>query len=71
VARLLVQLKLRLLLNALRSSSQAKAAFIVSSIVAGLVAAGTFAGLAALRGNSASVDLTAVIFTLFAVRTKL
>jgi hypothetical protein len=37
VARLLVQLKLRLLLNALRSSSQAKAGFIVSSIAAVLL----------------------------------
>jgi ABC-2 type transport system permease protein len=66
VARLLVQLKLRLLRNALRSSTQAKAGFIVSMIFAVLVAAGTFAGLAALRGNGASVDLTTVIFTLFA-----
>ena len=66
MARLLVQLKLRLLRNALRSSGQAKAGFIISTIVAVLVAAGTFAGLAALRGNSASVDLTTVIFTLFA-----
>jgi ABC-2 type transport system permease protein len=66
VARLLVQLKLRLLRNALRSSTSAKAGFIVSLIVACLVAAGTFAGLAALRGNGASVDLTTVVFTLFA-----
>jgi len=66
VARLLVQLKLRLLRNALRSSTQAKAGFIVSLIVALLVAAGTFAGLAALRGQGASVDLTTVIFTIFA-----
>jgi ABC-2 type transport system permease protein len=66
MARLLVQLKLRLLRNALRSSSSAKAGFIVSMIVAGLVAAGTFAGLATLRGKSASVDLTTVVFTLFA-----
>jgi ABC-2 type transport system permease protein len=66
VARLLVQLKLRLLRNALRSSTQAKAGFIVSLIIAALVAAGTFAGLAALRGQGASVDLTTVIFTIFA-----
>ena len=66
MARLLVQLKLRLLRNALRSSAQAKAGFIVSMIFAGLVAAGTFAGLAALRGQGASVDLTTVTFTLFA-----
>jgi len=63
---LLVQLKLRLLRNALRSSGQAKAGFIVSSIFALLLAIGTFAGLAALRGNSASVDLTTVVFTVFA-----
>ena len=66
MARLLVQLKLRLLRNALRSSAQAKVGFIVSMIFAGLVAAGTFAGLAALRGQGASVDLTTVTFTLFA-----
>jgi ABC-2 type transport system permease protein len=66
VARLLVQLKLRLLRNALRSSRAAKTAFILSTAVAALVALGAFAGLAALRGQSASVDLTTVIFTLFA-----
>lgn len=66
MAWLLVQLKLRLLRNALRSSTSAKAAFIISMIFAGLVAAGTFAGLAALRGQGASVDLTTVVFTLFA-----
>ena len=66
MARLLVQLKLRLLRNALRSSTSAKVAFIVSTIFAGLVAAGTFAGLAVLRGNGASVDLTTVVFTVFA-----
>jgi ABC-2 type transport system permease protein len=66
VARLLVQLKLRLLRNALRSSTQAKVSFVISTTFAVLVAAGTFAGLAALRGHSAAVDLTTVIFTLFA-----
>jgi ABC-2 type transport system permease protein len=66
VARLLVQLKLRLLRNALRSSRGAKAGFIVSTFWAGLVAAGTFVLLALLRGQSASVDLTTVIFTGFA-----
>jgi ABC-2 type transport system permease protein len=66
VARLLVQLKLRLLRNALRASTGAKIGFITSTIFAGLVAAGTFALLARLRGNSASVDLTTVIFTVFA-----
>jgi ABC-2 type transport system permease protein len=66
VARLLVQLKLRLLRNALRSSTAAKVSFILSTIFAGLVAVGTFVGLAALRGQSASVDLTTVVFTVFA-----
>jgi ABC-2 type transport system permease protein len=66
VARLLVQLKLRLLRNALRSSTSAKVGFIISTIVAVLVAAGTFAGLAVLRGQPASVDLTTVTFTVFA-----
>jgi ABC-2 type transport system permease protein len=66
VARLLVQLKLRLLRNALRSSAAGKASFIFSTVCAVLVALGTFAGLAALRGNGASVDLTTVVFTIFA-----
>jgi len=66
MARLLVELKLRLLRNALRSSGQAKAGFIVSTIFAVLVAIITFLGLAALRGHSASVDATTVVFTLFA-----
>jgi ABC-2 type transport system permease protein len=66
VARLLVQLKLRLLRNALRSSRQAKVSFILSIIFAGLAAVATFAGLAAQRGQSASVDLTTVVFTVFA-----
>jgi ABC-2 type transport system permease protein len=66
VARLLVQLKLRLLSNALRSSTRAKVSFVVSTVAAVLVAAGTFTGLALLRGQSASVDVTAVVFTLFA-----
>jgi ABC-2 type transport system permease protein len=67
MARLLVQLKLQLLRNALRSSAQAKAGFIISSVIAGILAIGTFAGLAALRGNDASVDLTSVVFTVFAL----
>ncbi len=41
MARLLVQLKLRLLRNALRSSTQAKVSFVISTIFAGLVAAVT------------------------------
>jgi ABC-2 type transport system permease protein len=66
VARLLVQLKLRLLRNALLSSTAAKASFVTSTIFAALIAAGTFTSLSLLRGNSASVDVTAVVFTLFA-----
>jgi ABC-2 type transport system permease protein len=66
VARILVQLKLRLLLGALRSTSGARAAFIASSAVALLVAVATFAELASLRHNAAAVDLTAALFTTFA-----
>jgi ABC-2 type transport system permease protein len=66
MARLLVQLKLRLLRNALRASGQAKTGFIISTVFAVLAAIGTFIGLAALRGHSASVDLTTVVFTFFA-----
>ena len=66
MARLLVQLKLRLLRNALRSSTQAKVGFIISTIFAVLVALAAFGSLAALRGHSASVDVTTVIFTVFA-----
>jgi ABC-2 type transport system permease protein len=66
MARLLVQLKLRLLTNALRSSTGTKISFIVSVIFAVLVAIGTFVILAALHGQSAAVDQTAVIFTVFA-----
>ena len=66
MARLLVQLKLRLLRNALRASTGAKVGFIFSTIWAGLVAAATFLLLALLRGQDASVDLTTVVFTGFA-----
>jgi ABC-2 type transport system permease protein len=66
MARLLVQLKLRLLTNALRSSTGAKVSFIISTIFAVLVAIGTFVILAALRGQSAAVDQTAAVFTVFA-----
>jgi len=66
MAWLLAALKLRLLRNALRSSPAAKVSFLVSTTFAGLTAIGTFAALALLRGQSASVDVTAVIFTLFA-----
>lgn len=66
MARILVQLKLRLLLGALRSTSAARVSFILSSTIALIVAIGTFAGLAGLRHNGAAVDLTAVVYTLFA-----
>jgi ABC-2 type transport system permease protein len=66
MARLLVQLKLRLLLNALRSSRTAKISFIISTTFAVLLAIGTFVVLASFRGKNTSVDLTAVIFTVFA-----
>jgi ABC-2 type transport system permease protein len=67
MARLLVQLKLQLLRNALRSSTAAKASFVVSTTFAALVAAGTFVIMAKLRGQSAAVDVTAVVFTVFAL----
>jgi ABC-2 type transport system permease protein len=66
MAWLLVQLKLRLLGNALRSSTAAKGSFVVSTILACVLAVGVFVVLALLRGQSASVDLTTVIFTVFA-----
>jgi ABC-2 type transport system permease protein len=66
MARLLVQLKLRLLRNALRSSTAAKVSFVVSTSLACVLAAGAFVVLALLRGQSTSVDLTTVIFTVFA-----
>jgi ABC-2 type transport system permease protein len=66
VAGILVQLKLRLLLGALRSSGGARASFIASALIALLVAVGTFAGLASLRHDGAAVDLTAAVFTMFA-----
>jgi ABC-2 type transport system permease protein len=66
LARLLVQLKLRLLTNALRSSRAAKLSFIVSTTFALLLAIGTFLVLAGFRGKATSVELTAIIFTVFA-----
>jgi ABC-2 type transport system permease protein len=67
MARLLVQLKLRLLLNALRSSTAAQTSFIISTFFAFVLAVGGFYVLTLLRGSSASVDLTTVVFTVFAV----
>ncbi len=66
MARVLVQLKLRLLLNALRSSTAAQTSFIISTFFAIVVAIGGFYVLALFRGLTASVDLTTVIFTMFA-----
>lgn len=66
MARLLVQLKLRLLRNALRASNGVKAAFVTSIVLAVLVAAGVFYVLARLRGHYGAVDLTTVVFTVFA-----
>jgi ABC-2 type transport system permease protein len=66
VARLLVQLKLRMVLNALRASGRAKVSFILSTFFACLLAIGTFVILSLLRGQAAAVDETSVVFTLFA-----
>ena len=66
MARILVQLKLRLLRNALHSSTPAKVSFILSTTIAVLVAVGAFVLLALLRGQASSVDVTAVVFTVFA-----
>jgi ABC-2 type transport system permease protein len=66
MARLLVALKLRLLRNALRSSTSARVSFLFSTALAGLVAIGAFVVLALFRGQAAAVDVTAVIFTAFA-----
>src|ERR1700722_11359428 len=67
MARLLVQLKLRLLRNALNSSTAARVSFLFSSYGALIVAIGVFWVLCLLRGSSASVALTSVIFTVFAL----
>lgn len=66
MAWLLVQLKLRLLVNAWRSSDPAKISFVISSAFAVLLAILAFLVLAGFRGRSTSVELTSVIFTVFA-----
>jgi ABC-2 type transport system permease protein len=66
MARRLVQLKLRLLRNALHSSTAAQVSFLISTALAILVAIGTFVVLALCRGQGASVDVASVIFTAFA-----
>jgi ABC-2 type transport system permease protein len=66
MARLLVQLKLRLVRNALRASTGARVAFVLSTCLAAVIAAGVFYLLAILRGDGiAAADLSTVIFTLF------
>ncbi len=67
MARLLVQLKLRMLANALRASTTARVSFLISTALALLVAIGTFWVLAQLRSLDASVDLITVIFSIFAI----
>jgi ABC-2 type transport system permease protein len=67
MARLLVQLKLRLVVNALRASTGAQIAFVLSTVFAALVAGGVFYLLAILPGGIAAANLTTVIFTLFAL----
>ena len=66
MARRLVQLKLRLLRNALHASTAAQVSFLVSTTLAILVAIGTFVVLALFRGQSVSVDVTSVTFTVLA-----
>jgi ABC-2 type transport system permease protein len=67
MARLLVQLKLRLLFNALRASSGARIAFVLSTTLAALFAGGIFYLLGMLPGGIAAADLTTVIFCFFGV----
>ena len=67
MARLLVELKLRLWLNALRASAGARVAFALSVICAAVVAGGVFYLLSILGGGIAAADLTTVIFSVFAV----
>ena len=63
MAWLLVQLKLRLVRNALRGSRQARGSFIFSCVAAALVAVALFLGLAAQRGQPEGVDVAATTFT--------
>jgi ABC-2 type transport system permease protein len=69
VARLLVELKLRMVGNALRSSAAARVSFLISTTLALLVAVGIFWLTAQFRllSESESVDLTTVIFSIFAI----
>jgi ABC-2 type transport system permease protein len=63
VAWLLVRLKLRLVGNALRSSKQARASFILSCVAALVVAAGLFIALASQRGQADGVAWATITFT--------
>lgn len=67
MARLLVQLKLRLMVNALRASTGAQTAFTLSLTCAAVVGGGVFYLLSILGSGIAAVDLTTVIFAVFAV----
>jgi ABC-2 type transport system permease protein len=67
MARLLVQLKLRLVTNALRASAGAQVAFVFSCILALVIAVGVFYLLAILPGGIAAADLTTVIYCFFAL----
>src|ERR1700729_2086484 len=66
MARVLVQLKLRLLRNGLRASTAAKVSFIISTAAAALVAAGALTLPAFVRGPPGAGAVTTVLFTLFA-----
>jgi ABC-2 type transport system permease protein len=66
VAWLIVELKLRSLRNAVRSSRRARIAFILSTTVAAVVAATVFGSLAVLRGRAGAVDKATAVFTMFA-----
>src|SRR6516162_9222843 len=65
MARLLVQLKLRLVGNALRGYTGGQVTFILSTLLALVVAVGVFYLLAMLPGGIAGADLTTVIFCMF------
>jgi ABC-2 type transport system permease protein len=69
MARLLVELKLRMVGNALRASTAARISFLISTTFAVLVAIGIFWLMAQFRflSESESVDLTTVIFSIFAI----
>ena len=57
MARLLVQLKLRLIRNALRASTGARIAFVLSTTLAALIAGGVFYVLSLLRGYGIAAEI--------------